>query len=94
MQEKRNIRHFFRPRGGLAEIFQLALCDYVNLKRGSSITYLDSLLILSSKIEDVVIVVWGEITKSVQRVYDFSTWWVMSLKDNSTPFTNYTIGLN
>lgn len=38
-----------------------------NLTRGSSITYLDSPLILSSKIEDVVKVVWSEMNKSVQR---------------------------
>jgi hypothetical protein len=48
-----------------------------NLKQGFSITYLLTRLITSRQIEEVPIVVWGEITKSVQRVYDFSTWWVI-----------------
>jgi len=44
-----------------------------NPKQGSFITYFLSRLIISSQIEKVLIVVWGEISKSVQRVYDFST---------------------
>lgn len=39
-----------------------------NLTRGSSITYLDSLLIISSKIEEVLNVVWSVINKPKQRV--------------------------
>ena len=37
-----------------------------NLTRGSSITYLFSLLIISSKIKEVLSVVWSVINKSVQ----------------------------
>lgn len=74
--QKQNIEQYLNPAVGLA---MMPCVDAQPIpKQGSSITYLDSPLIISSEIEEVVIVVRGEISKSVQRVSDFSTQWVMS----------------
>jgi hypothetical protein len=48
----------YHPRGILSH----------NLRQGFSITYLLSPLIISSVIEEVLFVVWSEITKSMRRV--------------------------
>ena len=54
-----------------------------NLKRGSSITYLHSRLIISSQIEEVLTVVWDKISKSRQRVTTSRLGGLCPVRDNS-----------